>query len=39
MTDLFQCCNFLKDFISEKLDGDIEKFITAYLTYLSLGNK
>ena len=26
MTDLFQCCNFLKDFISEKLDGDIENF-------------
>lgn len=26
MTDLFQCCNLLKDFISEKLDGDIENF-------------
>lgn len=25
--------------ISAVLDGDIEKFITAYLTYLSLGNK
>ena len=26
MTDLFQCYNLLKDFISEKLDGDIENF-------------
>ena len=25
--------------VSAVLDGDIEKFITAYLTYLSLGNK
>ena len=25
--------------VSAVLDGDIERFITAYLTYLSLGNK